>query len=170
MIIRKVKPLRSVQFSGSVPASGLGYQVLDCVPTYATVRGEGKARQFRIGELAAELGIDPKTIRYYEQTGLLPVQTRTSSGYRVYGAADQDRLRFIGKAKAIGLSLKEIAEVRALTDFKQKLVAMREEAADTATTEACVCGIIERHVTLFRRAAVGTAIGLLSWIDSAKNA
>ena len=155
------------------------------------MRGEGKARQFRIGELAAELGINPKTIRYYEQIGLLPVQARTSSGYRVYGEPDQDRLRFIGKAKAIGLSLKEIGEilelrrggerpcehvlelldrklvevdahVRALTDFKQELVAMREAAADTAAAEACVCGIIEQHVTLFRGAAAGTAVGLLS--------
>ena len=183
----KVKPL----FLDGVPTAGPDGPVLDCFRRYAAVRGQGKTRQFRIGELAAELGLNPKTIRYYEQIGLLPVQVRTSSGYRVYGPADQDRLRFIGKAKAIGLSLKEIgeilelrvagerpcehvvqlldrklveveAEVRALTDFKQDLVAMREEAVDTSTAEACVCGIIEHHVTLFRGAVAGTASGLLS--------
>ncbi len=140
---------------------------------------DGTVRQVRIGGIAAALGLNPKTIRYYEQIGLLPVQARTASGYRVYGPADEDRLRFIGKAKALGLTLKEIgeilelrrggerpcehvlelldsklaevdAQVRALTDFKQELVTMREEAADTAAAEACVCGIIEHHVTFSR--------------------
>ncbi len=136
---------------------------------------ENKDRmQLKIGELARGLGLNPKTIRYYEEIGLLPEPKRTSSGYRVYTAADQERLRFIAKAKAMGLTLEEIAEilrlreggeqpcrhvvelldnkvaqvdryVRALSDFRQELVGLREEAAESATTEAHYCRIIERH-------------------------
>lgn len=52
----------------------------------------------RIGELAAELGLNSKTIRYYESIGLLPKPARTESGHRLYGRADQERLSFIRKA------------------------------------------------------------------------
>ena len=55
----------------------------------------------RIGGLAAELGINPKTIRYYEEIGLLAAPARSPAGYRLYSAADGERLRFIAKAKAI---------------------------------------------------------------------
>ncbi len=128
----------------------------------------------RIGELAAELGLNPRTIRYYEAIGLLPAPRRTPAGYRLYDAADRERLRFITKAKAIGLTLEEIGEIlalrregqppcehvlalvdrklaavdrqmRALAEFRQALVALREGAAEARTAEACVCGIIERH-------------------------
>lgn len=128
----------------------------------------------RIGELAAELGLNPKTIRYYEEIGLLPAPRRTAAGYRLYDATDRDRLRFIVKARAIGLTLKEIAEIlalhragrqpcahvlalidrklaavddqlRALVEFRQELVALREEASDTMGADACVCSIVEQH-------------------------
>ena len=114
--------------------------------------------QVRIGELATELGLNPKTIRYYEEIGLLPTPQRTPAGYRLYSAADRERLQFIGKAKAIGLTLEEIREIlmlrrdgerpcahvlglldqklatvdaqlRTLTDFRQDLVALRQAAA-----------------------------------------
>jgi len=65
----------------------------------------------RIGELAAQFGLNPRTIRYYEALGLLPPPRRTPSGYRVYGEADVARLRFVLRAKAVGLRLGEIGEV-----------------------------------------------------------
>jgi DNA-binding transcriptional MerR regulator len=71
------------------------------------VRGSG----LRIGELAAQFGLSPRTIRYYEAVGLLPAPRRTPSGYRVYDEADVARLRFVLRAKAVGLRLGEIAEV-----------------------------------------------------------
>lgn len=64
-----------------------------------------------IGELAARFGLNPKTIRYYETLGLLPPPRRTPSGYRLYDEAALARLRFILRAKAVGLGLREIAEV-----------------------------------------------------------
>ena len=69
---------------------------------------------FRIGALARKCGVTSKTIRYYEDLGLLPRPDRTPSGYRRYGPSDVARLNFIRKAKALSLSLKDIAEILAL--------------------------------------------------------
>lgn len=61
-----------------------------------------------IGEVAAELQLNAKTIRYYEEVGLLPRPPRSESGYRLYSKADIERLRLVKKAKLLGLSLIEI--------------------------------------------------------------
>jgi DNA-binding transcriptional MerR regulator len=73
----------------------------------------------RIGELAAALDLNPKTIRYYEDIGLLPQPKRSAAGYRLYDDADHERLRFILKAKAVGLSLEEISRILAICDQGQ---------------------------------------------------
>lgn len=70
----------------------------------------------RIGELAARSGTTTKTIRFYEQAGLLPEPTRTPSGYRDYGSEFIDRLTFIRRAQAAGLTLREIGQVLAIHD------------------------------------------------------
>ncbi len=64
-----------------------------------------------IGEAAKQVGMNPKTIRYYEGLGLLSVPDRTESGYRLYSTRDLERLRFIKGGKALGLSLSEIKEI-----------------------------------------------------------
>jgi len=65
----------------------------------------------RIGELAARFGLNPKTIRYYEEIGLLPRADRSGSGYRRYDKRDVERLGFIRRAKTLGLSLDEIRDI-----------------------------------------------------------
>ena len=65
----------------------------------------------RIGELAERAGTTAKTLRFYEQAGLLPESERTPSGYRDYDPAVLDRLAFVKVAKAAGLTLAEIKEV-----------------------------------------------------------
>ncbi len=131
----------------------------------------------RIGELAAKLGLNPRTIRYYEKLGLIPASERTPSGYRIYDTTDRERLRFILKAKAIGLTLEEIGEILALrregsppcehvitlldnkitgidqqllalNDFRQDLVALREEVQEDMQPDEGFCRIIERHKPL----------------------
>jgi Cu(I)-responsive transcriptional regulator len=64
-----------------------------------------------IGKLARQSGVGIDTVRFYERAGLLPKAQRTASGYRLYAAGDADRLRFIRRAKALGFSLEEIAEL-----------------------------------------------------------
>ena len=73
----------------------------------------------RIGELAGTLGLNPRTIRYYESVGLLPEPERTSGNYRSYGAEDVRRLRFIKAAQRLGLTLDEIREVLAFAERGQ---------------------------------------------------
>ena len=65
----------------------------------------------RIGELAEQVGVTTKTVRYYESLGLLPPAKRTPSGYRSYDGAALDRLRFVRDAQATGLSLTEIRSI-----------------------------------------------------------
>jgi len=62
----------------------------------------------KIGELAQTVGVSRDTIRYYERLKLLPRAGRTESGYRIYTAADVERVRFIKQAQSFGFSLDEI--------------------------------------------------------------
>lgn len=73
-------------------------------------------RRMRIGELAGDLGVNTKTIRYYESIGLFPPPERTRSGYRLYSEEDEARLRFVKAAQSIGLALDEIKEVLAFRE------------------------------------------------------
>lgn len=70
----------------------------------------------KIGELAAASGTTAKTIRFYEQSGVLPEPTRMPSGYRDYGPEFVDRLSFVRRAQAAGLSLREIRQILAVHD------------------------------------------------------
>jgi DNA-binding transcriptional MerR regulator len=70
----------------------------------------------RIGQLAAQTGYSVRTIRFYEQSGLLPAPQRTPAGYRAYDQDAVTRLRFVRAAQALGLSLAEIADVLRVHD------------------------------------------------------
>ncbi|ALV33087.1 heavy metal-responsive transcriptional regulator [Streptomyces sp. CdTB01] len=73
----------------------------------------------RTGELAAASGLTAKTIRFYEQAGLLPEPPRTSGGYRDYPLQAAHRLAFIREAQSAGLTLAEIRSVLAVRDSGQ---------------------------------------------------
>ncbi len=128
---------------------------------------------YHIGQLAAELGRNPKTIRSYEALGILAPATRSPAGYRRYTRAERDARHFIITAKAAGLTLAELgailalrrdgqepcahlralldgklaaveAQLRVLTAFRDALRTLRD-AAETTDRDGAVCGIIERH-------------------------
>lgn len=65
----------------------------------------------KIGEVAQRTGTTTKTLRFYEQAGLLPEPARTPAGYRAYHESVIERLRFVKAAQAAGLSLAEIRDV-----------------------------------------------------------
>ena len=69
-----------------------------------------------IGTLAKRVGIHARTLRYYERIRLLMPSARTAAGYRMYTLVDAERLAFIRRAQAMGLSLAEIAGILALRD------------------------------------------------------
>ncbi len=68
------------------------------------------------GQLAQRAQINPETVRYYEQEGLLAPPLRTSSGYRKFAESAVDRLAFVKRAKALGFSLGEIRELLVIQD------------------------------------------------------
>ena len=67
--------------------------------------------EYRIGELAARVGLTERTIRYYEELGLLESVKRLEGGVRVYTDDDVRRLKYIRKLKTLGLSLQEMLEL-----------------------------------------------------------
>ncbi len=70
----------------------------------------------RIGEVAAAVGVDTSTIRYYESVGVLPEPERTPSGYRSYMSGGVERLRFVTLARSLGVSLDDIRQILDLRD------------------------------------------------------
>jgi DNA-binding transcriptional MerR regulator len=73
----------------------------------------------KIQDLSLQTGVTAKTIRYYEQVGVLPPPARRSNGYREYTQADVDRLRLVAGARRLELSLDDIREIIALRDRRE---------------------------------------------------
>ena len=74
----------------------------------------------QIGQLAKQLGITTRTIRYYEEIGLMGSSQRLTGGARSYQRDDVLRLRFILKMKDLGISLKEMQELAENYDVHQQ--------------------------------------------------
>ncbi len=87
----------------------------------------------KIGEIARLAGVPTKTIRYYEEIGLLPPAPRADNGYRDYDEDIAERLRFIKDAQSANLSL---AEIHSILD-------MRDQGE---TTCHHVLDLLDRHV------------------------
>ncbi len=68
-------------------------------------------RTMHIGELAERTGLSLRTIRHYDEVGLLPATGRTEGGFRVYAENDVERLTLIKQMKPLGFSLEEMAEI-----------------------------------------------------------
>jgi len=76
-----------------------------------------------IGQASARSGVSAKMIRHYESLGLLPVVARTDAGYRQYGEREVHTLRFIHRARTLGFSMAEIAELLKLWQNKRRASA-----------------------------------------------
>ncbi len=71
-------------------------------------------RWLTVGELAKRTGTTPKTVRYYEQIGLLSPARRGANGYRYFEESQIEPLRFIRRAERLGLTLAEIGQLMEL--------------------------------------------------------
>ncbi|MET7714464.1 heavy metal-responsive transcriptional regulator [Streptomyces sp. NPDC005407] len=110
----------------------------------------------RIGELAATCGLTAKTIRFYEQDGLLPAPPRTSGGYRDYPPDSTARLAFIRDAQTAGLTLAEIRSILVLRDsgqapcthvtglIQQHLADIERRMAELRKTRTALRGLTQR--------------------------
>lgn len=73
------------------------------------------SKAIQIGEAARATGVPPKTLRYYEDLGLVRPD-RTASGYRLYDSKELERIHFVLRAKQLGFTLNEISDVMALRE------------------------------------------------------
>ncbi len=82
-----------------------------------------------IGKAAKRSGVPAKTIRYYEEIGLIPKAARTEGGYRHYSEQDVQMLRFIHRSRALGFPVKDVAELLALWRDRSRSSAQVKELA-----------------------------------------
>ena len=91
--------------------------------------------EYTINQLAKLAGVSTRTLRYYDQCGLLPPKTVRSNGYRIYGEAEVNRLQQILFYRELGVELSEIGRILAENDFdglsalQNHLAALREKRA-----------------------------------------
>jgi DNA-binding transcriptional MerR regulator len=116
--------------------------------------------QLRIGELAQASGVTTKTIRYYEDVGLLPPAQRAENGYRLYKAEDVHGLQFIRNARSLDFSLDDLKEVLALRDhgeapcryvvqlLEKKSVEIEERIQQLRELQQELNGLVQQAATL----------------------
>ncbi len=88
-----------------------------------------------ISELAERAGVAARTVRFYEEQGLLTKPERTHAGYRSYDGATVDRLLFIKSAKSLGLKLADIGRVLELADTGERPCGRVESLVDAKVAE-----------------------------------
>lgn len=88
----------------------------------------------QIGELAERTGLSQRTIRHYDEVGLLPA-SRTEGGFRVYSDHDVQRLEHIRRMKPLGFSLEEMAELLGLLAAEQPSAQRLDEYLQQARPE-----------------------------------
>jgi Cu(I)-responsive transcriptional regulator len=88
-----------------------------------------------IGEAAKRSGVSAKMLRHYESLGLLGAVARTESGYRQYAEADVHTLRFIRRARDLGFSMAEIAELVGLWQNRRRASSSVKRIAEKHAAE-----------------------------------
>src|SRR6478736_6982299 len=79
-----------------------------------------RAGFLNIGEAAARSGVSAKMIRHYESLGLIPNARRTDAGYRLYDTADVHTLQFVRRARRLGFSMREVAQLLGLWQNRRR--------------------------------------------------
>jgi DNA-binding transcriptional MerR regulator len=109
-------------------------------------RKEGRRRTMHIGELAERTELSLRTIRHYDEVGILPATSRTEGGFRVYTEEDLERLMVIRRMKPLGFSLEE------MTDLLSVLDGLQQEQDETVTRELRTRLAVFRDTAAERRA------------------
>ena len=106
-------------------------------------------------EVAERADVNPETLRYYEERGLIPDPPRSASGYRLYDGSYVRRLRFVGRAQELGFTLEEIKGLLKLrtgaeatcqdvkTRAEEKRAEVDEKIADLRRIRQALASLVE---------------------------
>jgi len=122
------------------------------------------AHTLTIGQVAKATGVAAKTIRYYEEIGVLPAPSRTVSGYRQYDEPGVQRLRFIRRARLLGLPLQQLKTLittmdgeprpalrpRLLTLARDQLSAVKQHIAELQLLQRELEQVLQRPLASLR--------------------
>lgn len=111
------------------------------------------AGTMHIGELADRAGMSLRTIRHYDEVGLLVPSARTTGGFRVYTERDLERLLVIRRMKPLGFSLDEMGDLLSIVDGLPGGDA-EDTAARAARLDAFLQDARARHAKLVERAGM----------------
>lgn len=114
-------------------------------------------QHMQIGEVAEQTNLSLRTIRYYEEVGLVQPSARTAGGFRLYSESDVARLRLIRRMKPLDFSLDE------MKDVLEALDTLEDPTSDAAARERMV-----ERLTMFREAAKARVQALRDQLDIAE--
>ena len=102
----------------------------------------------QIGEVAEKVGLSLRTVRYYEEVGLLAPLARTEGGFRLYGQEHVNQLLLIKQMKPLGLSIEEMRTLLEARDVLQTSASARKKATARAQLEGFADTATERCTEL----------------------
>ncbi len=112
-----------------------------------------KVKKYKIGEIAKIVNLTPRTIRYYEEIGLLNSVKRVENGRRIYTEEDIRRLKFIKRLKLLGLSLKEMAELEKIYSINrsnrkalERLLELLKKHAENIDKRICNLQTLKKEI------------------------
>ncbi len=112
---------------------------------------------FRIGEVAAKVALTERTIRYYEELGLLDSVKRLEGGTRVYTDDDVRRLKFVRKLKVLGLTLQEMLELEGMFSTQRsnravlpRLIELLDAHLETVDARIVELGALRDEIRSYR--------------------
>ena len=105
-----------------------------------------QSRTYLVSQVARIANVTVRTLHYYEEIGLLVPAARSEAGYRLYDAANLDRLRQIQMGRDLGLSLEEVRRSldEAGSDRRSILLRQRRQLVETAATAQATIEAIDR--------------------------
>ena len=123
------------------------------------------AQTVTIGHLAKVTGVAAKTIRYYEEIGVLPAPTRAASGYRQYDEPGVQRVRFIRRARSLGLPLRQLKMLTAMLNgglrpaLRPRLLALVREQLSAVRDQIAGLQLLEGELEQVLRRPFAPAQG-----------